>query len=197
MNTAQFGPEPLGATPLDDAERLLLPGITTRGALNAVEQANILEARRWCFRRRRPVDQVIGDGFLRELHRRMFDSVWSWAGENRKRDTSIGVPFERISVELRNASLDAKAWIAAPTWSWTELAVRWHLRLVWVHPFTNGNGRWSRLAADVLLHSLRQPDLTWGHASLDVDGSTRSRYMEAIRLADAGDFRDLVALAHS
>jgi Fic family protein len=78
-----------------------------------------------------------------------------------------------------------------------ELAVRWHHRLDYSHPFRNSNGRWSRLAADVLLHSGGLRLLSWGRTSLAVDGKARKRYIEAIRLADKGEMGALISFAQS
>jgi fido (protein-threonine AMPylation protein) len=70
------------STPLaaEEREGLIPSYITLRGELNEAEQANIVEADVWAFSRQRT---VLDDGFLNMLHRRMYGSVWRWAGTYR------------------------------------------------------------------------------------------------------------------
>ena len=141
------------ATPLTPVERddLIPTYITVRGELNELEQKNIATADRWAFSRRHV---VMRDRFLKSLHRRMFDRLWRWAGKYRTTERNLGVkPFE-IEPALRQALDDARYWIEHKSYPPDEIAVRFHHRLVSVHPYPNGNGRWSRLAADVLITSL-------------------------------------------
>jgi fido (protein-threonine AMPylation protein) len=67
-------------TPLDPNEMAgLIPWhIETNGALNEWEQENILQATKWLRRARDP--DVLTESFCRELHRRMFNKTWKWAG---------------------------------------------------------------------------------------------------------------------
>jgi Fic-DOC domain mobile mystery protein B len=139
------------ATPLtpDEREGLIPTHITLRGELNELEQNNIAEADRWAFERKR---NVLDEAFLKNLHRRMLNKVWRWAGEYRQTEKNIGInpPF-RIQPETHQIIEDAKFWIENKSYPPDELAVRFHHRLVFAHPFANGNGRWSRLAADLLI----------------------------------------------
>jgi Protein involved in cell division len=58
-----------------------------------------------------------------------------------------------------------------------EIAVRLHHRLVLIHPFPNGNGRISRLMADLLMQQLGEPRLYWDDASLnDITDFTEEVY---------------------
>lgn len=72
-----------GQTPLTDEEREdLIPSyITLRSELNEAEQANILEAQEWAFKRKR---NVLNEKFLNDLHKRMYGNVWRWAGKYRR-----------------------------------------------------------------------------------------------------------------
>src|SRR5450759_337668 len=92
-----------GATPLDpeEAHDLIPTHITTSGQLNEWEQANILQGETWLFQRKRP--ELLTEPFLRELHRRMFDLTWHWAGRYRRTAKNIGVPFSQISVKIKDA----------------------------------------------------------------------------------------------
>jgi fido (protein-threonine AMPylation protein) len=68
---------------------------------------------------------------------------------------------------------------------------------VLVHPFPNGNGRWSRLAADLLVTRQGGTRLSWGGANLQAVGDARRAYIEALHLADNHDLRPLVAFARA
>jgi len=69
-------------------------------------------------------------------------------------------------------------------------------QLVCIHPFANGNGRHSRLIADVLVsNGLGRPQCSWGSLNLTAKGAARSAYLQALRRADQGDMKDLVQFA--
>jgi len=192
------GPEPEGATPLDpdDAEGLLPAHITSRGELNAWEQANIANALDW-LARRRPAASVLSRKFVRELHRQMFDETWKWAGEFRTRATNIGVPASTITQALQNLLDDVAYQVQHATYPTDEIAARFHHRIVAIHPFPNGNGRHGRMIADALLVELGAAPFTWGAGDLAQAGDVRSRYLEAMRQADAGDYAPLFAFVRS
>ena len=202
MRNRTIVPDPLFArdddanTPLAPEEReALLPShITLRHELNEAEQINIGEAQRWADARRR---DVLDSVFLRELHRRMFGDVWRWAGHYRATARNIGVEAHRIAVEVQQAVDDARYWVEHATYSPDEIAVRFSHRLVAIHPFPNGNGRFSRLVGDILARRLGQPPFTWGRTSLVDAGETRARYIEALRAADNHDIGPLLLFARS
>jgi Fic-DOC domain mobile mystery protein B len=179
----------------DDREGLIPTYITTRGELNEAEQRNIAAA---TVRRRPPsVDQLLDDKYLRDMHKAMLRDVWTWAGHYRKREMNLGVEPKAISVEVRNLTKDVRAWVAHETYPPDEIAVRFHHRLVVIHPFPNGNGRHSRLATDLLAHALGQPRFSWG-AELDLStDELRARYLSALRAADDGDIDELLGFARS
>jgi Fic-DOC domain mobile mystery protein B len=188
-----------GQTPLDpdEAVQLLLSAITTRGELDVVEQENIAQATRWSFGRRRSPETVLAETFLRRLHREMFGNVWRWAGRYRQTPRNIGVDAWMIQQEIAGLIGDARYWAANRTYEPHELCVRFHHRLVAIHPFPNGNGRHSRLAADILATSLDQQPFAWGRG-LDLDvASLRSRYIAALRAADEGHLDELIDFATS
>ena len=185
-----------GHTPLGDDERrgLRLSYITTRGELNEAEQANILRCRQ---RLRQPtLRELLNDGYLRQLHSLMFGEVWEWAGTYRRLVTSIGIDHAQIAVSVRDLVADARIW--AQHEEPQRIAVRFHHRLVWIHPFPNGNGRHSRQAADYFIQALGESSFTWGAigAGDDAEG-TRQRYLAALREADRGVFGPLEAFAVS
>ena len=185
-----------GHTPLgeDDLEGLKLSYITTRGELNEAEQANILR----CRQRNRPptLGELMDDSYLRALHRSMFGGVWAWAGTYRRLETSIGIDPAQISVSVRDLVADVRVW--AEHEEPLTVSLRFHHRLVWIHPFPNGNGRHGRQAADYLMQALGQPPLTWGAVG-GVNGvqGVRQRYLAALREADQGRLGPLEAFAVS
>ena len=184
------------ATPLTPEERngLIPTHVTLRNELNELEQQNILEADRWAFGRKR---NVANEAFLRGLHRRMFNRVWRWAGTYRTSERNLGVAHYRIEPELRLIIDDAQYWIEHQSYTNDELAMRFHHRLVSVHPFPNGNGRWSRLAADLLIVQRGGVRFTWGRTSIQADGNARRAYIKALHAADNHNLAPLLKFARS
>lgn len=188
---------PVGATSLDPDESAgLIPRhITTQAELNEWEQANIIEGVQWASRQRRR--HLLDEVFLRDLHRRMFGKTWKWAGTYRQTDKNIGVDHRQIQVQLRNLIDDVTAQIEFNSYAPDELALRFHHRLVWIHPFANGNGRHARQAADMLVTRLGQPAFGWGGRCLVEAGAKRQAYLEALRAADRRNLRPLMDFARS
>ena len=192
----QYAP---GATPLDpdEAAGLVPSHITTQADLNAWEQANILQAVRWVARQKKHA--LLTEGFVRDLHRRMFDQTWKWAGTFRQSNKNIGVDWTQVAVKLRNLLDNTRFQIDHKVFEPDELVVRFHHQLVWVHAFPNGNGRHARLMADVLAQQLGRPRMTWGGADVELVsmGTIRDRYLKALREADQGQWSALIAFARS
>jgi Fic-DOC domain mobile mystery protein B len=188
--------EPHDATPLTPEERegLIPSHVTLRRELNELEQQNILDADLWSFgRKRNPVSET----FARGLHRRMFRNVWRWAGEYRTSDKNIGVDHIQIQSRLHETIDNVQYWIGHRTFAADEIAVRFHHALVLIHPFPNGNGRWSRLIADILVVQLGRPRFTWGGSALRAADETRQAYIGALKAADNHDFTELIAFARA
>jgi Fic-DOC domain mobile mystery protein B len=184
------------ATPLTPTERedLIPTHITLRSELNELEQKNIAAAVRWAFGRRKVATR---ESFLKSLHRRMFNQVWRWAGKHRTSERNLGVKPHLIEIELRNTLDDVRYWIEHKSYPNDEIAVRFHHRLVSAHPFPNGNGRWSRLAADILIMQLGSKRFTWGGSNIQAAGSARDTYITALKAADNHDIEPLIAFARS
>jgi Fic-DOC domain mobile mystery protein B len=138
---------------------------------------------------------------IKTLHRRMFGDVWRWAGSYRQHDTNMGANWPYISTQVRDLLANVITQTAAAEnlpWPPDELAVRFHHQLVVIHPFPNGNGRHSRLAADLLVRILGEPAFTWGSENLSSPGDPRRAYLSALRLADRTyDYGPLVEFARS
>jgi Fic-DOC domain mobile mystery protein B len=193
--TAQLDYPP-GATPLDaDELASLIPGhINTQGELNEWEQLNIVQGEQWARKQRK---EILSEGFLRQLHKQMFGETWKWAGEFRKSDKNIGVDWLHIGVELKKLFDDVRYQVEHCTFPADEIAVRFHHRLVAIHPFPNGNGRHARMMADLLVERLGRPRFSWGSRSLVDAGETRLNYIAALQTADARDIAPLLAFARS
>lgn len=185
------GPTPLS---IEEREGLIPSYITMRSELNEAEQANILEAEAWAFNRKRNIPVA---SFLDNLHKRMFGNVWRWAGQHRRSNKNVGVDAYRIVPELGQLVDDCRYWIEHATYEPDEIAARFHHRLVWIHPFPNGNGRHARLATDLLLASLSRDRFSWGSKNLIDPGETRERYIAALREADKHNIQPLIEFVRS
>ena len=195
--TGDLFQEEEGATPLTHEEKLgLLPSyITQRGELNEVEQINITEGERWAFSRPRDVLDV---DFLRELHKRMLGEVWRWAGEySKERDRRIGSDDYMIPIDLRALMREVQYWLDHDSYPPDEIALRFHHRLTQIHPFPNGNGRFSRMAADLLITRLGGERFSWGRVKLIDASATRRAYIGTLQAADNYTLEPLVAFARS
>jgi Fic-DOC domain mobile mystery protein B len=180
--------------PPDKRADLIPSHITLRRELNALEQGNILTASVWALQRRH---DPVREPFTRKLHRRMFRKVWRWAGKYRTTNTNLGVDWTLIQPRLYEVLDTTRFWIENKTFPPDEIAIRFHHALVSVHPFSDGNGRWSRLMADVLAARLERPRFTWGGGDLGDAGQMRQKYIDALKVADNQDLAQLLAFARS
>jgi Fic-DOC domain mobile mystery protein B len=200
VEVTPLGGQPDAATPLtgQDLDGLKASWISTQAELNQAEAENILRGRLWASRVRRRPFWYLRDAGLQVLPGRMFGDVWTWAGRLRQREANIGID-PQIAVGLRVLCDDTLAQIGDGSdlpYPADELAVRFHYRLVLVHPFPNGNGRHSRLAADLLAAELAAEPFTWGGAELTTASDLRTDYLAALRRADRShDFTALIEFA--
>lgn len=187
---------PDGATPLEPEELhdLIPEYINTQSQLNEWEQANIIIAEKWAFKKK----DILSVDFIQKLHKKMFDKTWKWAGQFRRSGKNIGVEWFLISSELKNLCDDVKYQLENKTFNFEEIAIRMHHRLVWIHPFPNGNGRHARLMADLLVVQKGLPRFSWGaNESLYKSSPVRDKYIEALRLADLGDYSKLLEFSRT
>lgn len=191
-----------GNTPLDDdeIEGLIPRQIQSRQELNAWEATNIGQAIAWAYGRAHI--NILRVEKLRELHRRMFGATWNWAGTFRKSDKNISpCPWPQVPILVRDLIDDTRAQYDASDKSDTaadDIAMRFHHRLVQIHPWPNGNGRHARLATNLSLREWRRPAFTWGESA---DGgppdAVRRRYLSALQAADGGKFEALQKFVRS
>jgi Fic-DOC domain mobile mystery protein B len=189
-----------GQTPLDEDERegLRIPAVSTRSELDEFEQHNIEDAIAWTLSRSFKQENVFTESFVKEVHIKMFGDVWKWAGEFRKSNKNLGVEKWNIGSELKQLNDDALFWISNEVYGPDELAIRYKHRLVSIHCFPNGNGRHSRLMADIVIEKiLKKPVFTWGMAGDNLDRNIRQEYIKAIKAADKGNYKPLISFARS
>lgn len=179
-----------GATPLnpDEADGLIPSHIATQGQLNAWELQNIRQAEEWAFDRKHK--EILTVDFMQSIHKKMFCDTWKWAGTIRRTEKNIGVAPEKIYVSLHNLCEDVGAQIEYKSMPIREICARFHHKLVFIHPFPNGNGRFSRTMTDLLLVHHSEAVFSWG--DLLEDGDVRKKYISALREADGKNYQPLL-----
>lgn len=190
----QFDPPIRGQTPLDDVSGLRIKSIRTTGQLNAAEAENIRKATIKYLASRPTLRSARFDvAWLMKLHTQMFGDVWNWAGTLRTGQTNIGSPPHAIETDLHNLIADLQEWkrSAMPL---AEQAARLHHAAVRIHPFPNGNGRWSRMVANIWLKLNGAEPTEWPETTIGTASTIRDEYLEAVRAADRGDMSRLLAL---
>ena len=193
--TDKITDQPEGTTPLDDISGLHRDEISTRAQLDEAEGLNIVSAIEWLERGRFP--DVFTVEFYQELHTRMYDQVWSWAGELRSvtgARPNIGVPPEMVPMELGRVAMEYnREWDDRGDEKLLPFIARYHHALVSVHPFDNDNGRWSRLSCDAVVeHLIKETPIVWATETLVKDSDERSVYISALKQADQLDYEPLI-----
>lgn len=189
-----------GQTPLEEEEKegLLIPTITTREELDEFEQKNIEEAILWVCGKKLKKETIFTEKFVRELHKRMYGHIWKWAGDFRQTNKNIGIEYWKISTELKMLLDDALFWIEQGIFPADEMAVIFKHRLVSIHCFPNGNGRHSRLMADIIVSKIFGLEVfSWGSDNLSHETNAREIYIRSVKSADKGDCSELVRFARS
>ncbi|OXA80715.1 cell filamentation protein Fic [Flavobacterium columnare NBRC 100251 = ATCC 23463] len=187
-----------GQTPLseEEMEGLKIPSITTRKELDEFEQLNIEKAIEWTLRAKLKPEQLFSEKFIKDLHKKMYGDVWKWAGNFRNSEKNIGIKSYMVTVALKQLLDDALFWYQNNTYPQDEMAIRFKHRLVSIHCFPNGNGRHSRLIADLIVTKLYNANyFTWGRSNLVQANETRTDYIKALRLADNQEYSALIEFA--
>jgi len=187
-----------GQTPLSEEEKdgLLIKTITTHNELDELEQLNIEKAIEWTIKTKFKKDQVLTERFIKTLHKKMLGNIWSWAGEFRKSEKNIGIKWVMIGIELKALLDDTKYWIENQTFPNEEIAIRFKHRLVNIHCFPNGNGRHSRIMADIIMESIfGEEAFSWNKSNMVKANQTRKNYLQAIREGDNGNIQPLIDFA--
>lgn len=182
-----------GATPIDDISGLIPGWMKTQSDLNQVEAENIFNATgKYLIKPIAPPHVWFNIPMLQKIHYDMFCDVWNWAGKFRTTLTIPGMEPYLIPEALRNLCDDVYFWCTESCdLTLAEQAARIHHRLAFIHPYPNGNGRFSRLVSDRYLKAWKCPFPIWP-VDLNRDGKYRKIYIEALRNADKGDYGPLL-----
>ena len=182
----------------DENEGLLIPKIATRSELDEFEQQNIEQAIQFTLSRNFKLEVIFSEAFIKNIHKRMYNKVWKWAGDFCKTNKNIGVDKWQVAIELKNLLDDVNYWIVNETYPPDEVAVRFKHRIVSIHCFPKGNGRHSRLMADIIIEKFyKRPVFSWGGANFSTNGNIRTDYLKAIKAADKADCSLLINFARS
>ena len=187
-----------GQTPIDDEEKegLKIKSIATQGELDEFEQLNIEKAIEWTIHANLKQERILTEKFIKDLHKRMYGDVWKWAGVFRKTDKNIGIKWTQIGIELKNLIDDTTYWIENKTYPPEEIAIRFKHRLVAIHCFPNGNGRHSRMMADIIIEFIFDKDIfSWHKSKMVKPDETRKMYITALKEADHGNIKNLIEFA--
>ena len=186
------GKEPLGATPLDDISGLRPNHITTTKELYEVEFANISSTTMNLFSRNISIDKLFSYTFLLNIHKQMLKDVWTWAGSLRRSNKTVGVDWHQIPDELAKAIRDIL--YQDEEIDSIEVSARIHHRLVFVHPFENGNGRWARMIANLYLKNKFNKIVKWPDDELYIASDFRKEYISGLKEADRGHLEKLTSI---
>ena len=187
-----------GQTPLEDEEKdgLKIKSITTQGELDEFEQLNIEKAVEWSIHTKLKPENILTEKFIKDLHKKMYGDLWKWAGEFRRTEKNIGIPWTKIRLELKNLLDDTKYWIEKKTFSPEEIAIRFKHRIVSIHCFPNGNGRHSRMMADIIMESIFGNEIfSWHQSNMVNANEIRKEYINALKEADNGNIKPLIDFA--
>jgi Fic-DOC domain mobile mystery protein B len=189
-----------GQTPLDEEEKegLKIKSITTQQELDEFEQLNIEKAVEWTIRANLKSEKILTEKFIKDLHKKMYGDVWKWAGEFRMTDKNIGIKWTQIGIELKNLIDDTKYWLENKTYPPKEIAIRFKHSIVTIHCFPNGNGRHSRMMADIIIESIFGKEIfSWHKSNMVRADETRKEYIIALREADNGNIKPLIKFAEN
>ncbi len=132
--------------------------------------------------------------WLSKLHEEMFGNVWEWAGKFRQVELSIGIKAYMVPTALKELADDIAYWDANKTFDIYETAARIHHRAVQIHPYQNGNGRWSRMLANIYLRQNGSMPVKWQEDMLSKENPKRDAYIKALKAADKGDYSTLIEI---
>ena len=187
-----------GQTPLEEEEKdgIKIKSITTQRELDEFEQLNIEKAVEWTILTNLKPENILTEKFIKDLHKKMYGDIWKWAGEFRRTEKNIGIPWTKIGLELKNLLDDTKYWLENKTFSAEEIAIRFKHRIVSIHCFPNGNGRHSRMMADIIMESIFGNEIfPWHQSNMVKANEIRKEYINALKEADHGNVEPLIEFA--
>jgi len=187
------GNSPYGATPIDDYSGLKLKHINTIKELYEAEFLNITSSTSKYLLKPPSNKSFMDRIYLSKIHKTMFSQVWDWAGKKRISNKSVGIDKFQIDIEIWNLIQDFEFWESS-NMDTIEVSSRIHHKLVYIHPFENGNGRWARLVTNIYLKQKLNRIVYWPEQELYINNVFRKRYIHSLQSADHGSFADLVSI---
>ena len=185
------------ATALDDISGLMLPNdkVYTLKEIYVAEANNIALAT-IKYLSAPPSKKVAPFSYewLSLLHEEMFGNVWDWAGKFRSVELSIGIKAYQVPTALKVLADDIAYWDENKTFDIYEIATRIQHRAVQIHPYKNGNGRWSRMLANIYLRQNGSMPVKWQEDLLSKENPKRDKYIQALKDADNGDYSSLIEM---
>lgn len=186
-----------GRTPLpEEFKKDLMPKykhIQLGGELDEAEEENITEGLVWLDDQKSdPKDWL----FWQRLHKKLFKNVWKWAGKFRTH-LLMNEDFNHpgyINENVKKLEGDLKYWLSSKEkMDPKEAMARFHEGLLTIHPFTNGNGRTSRILLEAICkHECIQAP-SWGAKIKSNAKNHRNTYIAAVMKArHERDFHDLI-----
>jgi fido (protein-threonine AMPylation protein) len=169
--------------------------VRTQEELFELEALNQATAISWLRSQALTRDELLTQAFQHDLHRRMYDQVWTWAGQRRIRENNIGVAPERIVDRWEQLLGNVAYWLDHDTYGPDEACIRYLFEQREIQPFHDGNSRLLRLVVNVLadvsgVSSTGASRYAFGRGSDPT--AMRSAYLSAIVDARAGNFQSLV-----
>ncbi len=185
------------ATALDDISGLMLPNdkVYTLKEIYVAEANNIALAT-IKYLSAPPSKKVAPFSYewLSLLHEEMFGNVWDWAGKFRSVELSIGIKAYQVPTALKVLADDIAYWDENKIFDIYEIATRIQHRAVQIHPYKNGNGRWSRMLANIYLRQNGSMPVKWQEDLLSKENPKRDKYIQALKDADNGDYSSLIEM---
>ena len=185
------------ATPLDDISGLQLPSDKVYSLKEIyVEEANNIAVATIKYLSAPPSKKQAPFSYewLSLLHEEMFGNVWDWAGNFRQVELSIGIKAYQVPTALKDLADDIAFWDNNKTFDIYETATRIHHRAVQIHPYKNGNGRWSRMLANIYLRQNGLMPVRWQEDLLAKENPNRDKYIKALQEADNGNYQTLIEM---
>lgn len=149
--------------------------------LDEAEEENITEGLVW-------LDDYSGEYtdwmFWFKLHKKMFGNVWKWAGEFRMHELA-NEDFNHpgyIKENIKKLEGDIKFWLSKKCkMDKKECIARFHESLLTIHPFSNGNGRTTRILTEYICKRSGISVPTWGLALRGDPKVHRQTYIDAVK----------------
>jgi len=180
-----------GQTVLSPVEKkgLKLTHISNMKELDEAEQMNINEGLLWLQGQKS--EDYISEDFFQKLHLKLFGKVWRWAGVYRHTNKNIGIDYWKVPREMNGFVENANYWLKNKSYpDWPEFLAHFHHKLVFIHPFPNGNGRFSRIVTNHLCKMNQHEAPTWqAHLEPKV---RRGHYIKSLREADDKQYSKLI-----